>query len=74
MPASRPRHVRLRAVQVWPSAYPKPSAARPQGGWLHLQMHYDLAQINQRVERIQVTPFGRPEAEPNLAEFNQLYP
>jgi addiction module HigA family antidote len=29
----------------------------PQGGWLQLQMHYDLAQINQRVERIQVTPF-----------------
>ena len=32
-------------------------------GWLQLQMHYDLAQINQRVERIQVTPFGRPETE-----------
>jgi hypothetical protein len=26
-------------------------------------MHHDLAQINQRVERIQVTPFGRPETE-----------
>ena len=33
-------------------------------GWLQLQMHYDLAQINQRVERIQVTPFGRPETGP----------
>jgi addiction module HigA family antidote len=32
-------------------------------GWLQLQMHYDLAQINQRVERIQVTPFRRPETE-----------
>ena len=26
-------------------------------GWLQLQMHYDLAQVNQRVDGIQVTPF-----------------
>jgi plasmid maintenance system antidote protein VapI len=32
-------------------------------GWLQIQMHYDLAQINQRVERIQVAPFRRPETE-----------
>jgi addiction module HigA family antidote len=32
-------------------------------GWLQLQMRYDLAQINQRVERIQVTPFRRPETD-----------
>ncbi len=72
MPASRRRHLRpralhararVRAVQVWPSACPRPSGARPQRGWLQLQMHYDLAQIYQRVERIQVTPFGRPETE-----------
>ena len=30
---------------------------KPQGGWLQLQMHYDLAQINQRVEHIEVAPF-----------------
>ena len=32
-------------------------------GWLQLQMSYDLAQINQQSDRIQVTRFGRPEAE-----------
>lgn len=32
-------------------------------GWLQLQMNYDLAQINQQSDRIQVTRFGRPETE-----------
>ena len=32
--------------------------------WLQLQMQYDLAQIGQQIERIQVRPFGRPETEP----------
>ena len=36
----RRRHLRLRAVQVWPSACPKPLVARPQGGWLQLRMHF----------------------------------
>jgi antitoxin HigA-1 len=31
--------------------------------WLQLQMNYDLAQINQQSDRIQVTRFGRPETE-----------
>ena len=26
-------------------------------GWLQLQMQYDLAQVSQRIEGIQVTPF-----------------
>ena len=30
-------------------------------GWLQLQMNYDLAQINQQADRIQVTRSGRPE-------------
>jgi antitoxin HigA-1 len=29
--------------------------------WLQLQMQYDLAQIRQQAERIQVTPFVLPE-------------
>jgi antitoxin HigA-1 len=28
-------------------------------GWLQLQMQYDLAQIRQQADRIQVTPFGQ---------------
>lgn len=31
--------------------------------WLQLQMNYDLAQINQQADRIQVTHFERPETE-----------
>lgn len=33
-------------------------------GWLQLQMHYDLAQIDRQAERIQVTPFA--SSEPSL--------
>ena len=29
-------------------------------GWLQLQMHYDLAQIDRQAKRIQVTPFAQP--------------
>lgn len=36
----------------------------PQGGWLQLQMQYDLAQISQKADRIQVTRFGRSETAP----------
>lgn len=32
-------------------------------GWLQLQMHYDLAQIDRQAERIQVTPFAPPESD-----------
>ena len=32
-------------------------------GWLQLQMNYDLAQINQQSDLIQVTHFGRPETD-----------
>ncbi len=32
-------------------------------GWLQLQMNYDLAQINQQADLIQVTRFGRPDTE-----------
>ena len=32
-------------------------------GWLQLQMNYDLAQINQQSDRIQVTRFGQPGAD-----------
>lgn len=31
--------------------------------WLQLQMQYDLAQIRQQTERIQVTPFVHPEQD-----------
>ncbi len=33
-------------------------------GWLQLQMHYDLAQIDRQAKRIQVTPFA--SSEPSL--------
>ena len=36
-------------------------------GWLRLQMHYDLAQINRRADDIQVTPFVFSSAEPMAA-------
>jgi hypothetical protein len=39
-------------VQVWLSACPRPLAAPPEG-WL--QMQYDLAQINQHADDIEVT-------------------
>ena len=32
-------------------------------GWLQLQMQYDLAQVNQRIDGIQVTRFERSETE-----------
>jgi addiction module HigA family antidote len=32
-------------------------------GWLQLQMQYDLAQISQRAEQIQVSPFVRTEPD-----------
>lgn len=32
--------------------------------WLQLQIHYDLAQIQQRAEDIVITPFVRSEYEP----------
>jgi plasmid maintenance system antidote protein VapI len=32
-------------------------------GWLQLQMQYDLAQISQKAEQIQVSPFGRSEPD-----------
>ncbi len=32
-------------------------------GWLQLQMQYDLAQIKQKAEQIQVMPFARSEPE-----------
>ena len=47
MPAFRPR---------WPCACPGVRAHAED--WLQLQMQYDLAQINQQVDRIQVTRFG----------------
>lgn len=31
--------------------------------WLQLQMHYDLAQCSQHIERIQVRPFARSRQE-----------
>lgn len=76
MPASHRRHVRprarVRAVQVWLSACPKPLAARPRGGWLQLQMHYDLAQFNRQIERIQVTPLRRSHADGPAPPFGRL--
>lgn len=36
--------------------------------WLQLQMQYDLAQLSQQSERIQVKPFARPENLPTLAD------
>jgi len=47
----------------WLSACPRPLVARPQGGWLQLQMHCDLAQVSQRIEGIQVTRFVLPQGE-----------
>ena len=35
----------------------------PQGGWLQLQMQYDLAQISQKAEQIQVSPFVRSKPD-----------
>ncbi len=32
-------------------------------GWLQLQMQYDLAQISQKAEQIQVSPFVRSEPD-----------
>jgi addiction module HigA family antidote len=32
-------------------------------GWLQLQMQYDLAQISQKAELIQVTRFARPQPD-----------
>ncbi len=37
-------------------------------GWLQLQMQYDLCQIDRQAERIQVTPFARPQ--PDLMPAN----
>lgn len=36
--------------------------------WLQLQMQYDLAQIDRQAERIQVTPFARPQPDLMSAE------
>ncbi len=33
-------------------------------GWLHLQRQYDLAQINQKADHIQVARFARSEPDP----------
>lgn len=33
-------------------------------GWLQLQMHYDLAQIRQRAEHLEITPFAPIAGEP----------
>ena len=38
-------------------------------GWLQLQMQYDLAQVSQRIQGIQVTSFVRPETELMPAEI-----
>jgi len=32
--------------------------------WHQLQMHYDLAQIRQEVDRLEITPFVRPDSQP----------
>ena len=52
MRASRPRHLRLRAVQVWPFVCTKPLVARPQGGWQPLTKLFALVTIESRITTV----------------------
>jgi addiction module HigA family antidote len=38
-------------------------------GWLQLQMQYDLAQLRQRAERLEITRFVTAGSEPALANI-----
>ncbi|MEZ4768965.1 MAG: hypothetical protein R2844_11135 [Caldilineales bacterium] len=55
--------MRLRVVQVWLCGVSTAFGRTPQAGWLQLQLNYDLALVNQKADRFQVTPFVRPEAD-----------